>query len=341
MTSKKILVTGCAGFVGFHLVKKILLKKNYQIIGVDNINNYYDINLKKSRLKILKKISHNKKNFEFVKLDISNKVGLEKIFKKNYFFKVVHLAAQAGVRYSLKNPDIYADTNLTGFFNVLDCCRKFKIKHFLYASSSSVYGATKRIPFIEDNVALKPIQFYAATKVCNEVMAYTYSSLYNIKTTGLRFFTVYGPWGRPDMAFFSFTKKILENKIINVFNYGKHLRDFTYIDDIVSGIEKVLFNKPKANIKNNFNIFNLGRGKPISLMRFIKILEEKIGRKAKIKFVKKQAGDMEKTYSSIKKIKKFYGYNPIFTPNEGLKLFVEWYLNYYKIKQIKQIKLVK
>lgn len=324
---KKILVTGCAGFIGFYLVKKILEKKNYQILGIDNINNYYDVILKKNRLKLLKN-----KNFKFIKLDIQNKKKLDQIFKKNKFYKVIHLAAQAGVRYSMKNPSIYTDVNLLGFFNILECCKVYKIKHLLYASSSSIYGSAKKIPFVENEVEYKPIQYYAATKLCNEIMAYSYSHLYGIKTIGLRFFTVYGPWGRPDMAFFSFTKKILQNKKISVFNKGKHLRDFTYIDDVIDGIIKILFESPKIKKNSNFDIFNIGLGKPISLLNFIKIIENILCKKAKISLVKKQDGDMEKTYSSIRKIKKFYNYNPNIKPKEGLKKFIDWYLNYYKIR---------
>jgi len=324
-SNNKILVTGCAGFIGFHFSRSLRNKKNYQVIGIDNLNNYYDRNLKLDRLKILKK---DFKKFSFIKSDISEYSKIEKIFKKYKFSHVVHLAAQAGVRYSLKKPEEYTKSNLVGFFNILECCRKYKIKHLIYASSSSIYGGNKKLPFSEKDLTNKPIQFYAATKLSNELMAYSYSSLHKLKTTGLRFFTVYGPWGRPDMAFFSFTKKILENKFLEVYNYGNHLRDFTYIDDVVEGVKKILF--VRKNI-GNFQLFNLGFGKPIKLLEFIKILEKTIGKKAKLKYVAKQKGDMKKTFSSINKMKKIYNYYPKIKPSIGLKQFVNWYLKYYKI----------
>tara|TARA_Y100000591_G_C21849276_1_gene710650 strand:- start:2291 stop:3277 length:987 start_codon:yes stop_codon:yes gene_type:complete len=321
-----ILVTGSAGFIGYHLVYK-LISQNKKVIGIDNLNNYYDVKLKKNRLKNLKNLSKQKKNnFFFYKIDISNKRQLLNIFKKHKISKIVHLAAQAGVRYSFENPQSYADTNLIGFFNILEACRLNKIKNLIYASSSSVYGESKDLPFLEDKMCNKPLQFYAATKICNEVMAYSYSKLYKIKTVGLRFFTVYGPYGRPDMAYFSFTKKILENKKIRVFNNGNHLRDLTYIDDIIRGIMLIISSK-----RNKLHeILNIGNGKPITLMKMIQSIEINLNKRAKIIYMSKQKGDMEKTFASLYSIKKNYSFKPKIKAKIGIKNFVSWFLNYYK-----------
>ena len=286
-----ILITGAAGFIGFHTILK-LLKKNYKVIGVDNINNFYDQKIKRDRVKILK--SYSKKNFIFFKKDISNYKEIEKIFSKNKIKLVINLAAQAGVRYSLQNPKAYFNSNLLGFYNVINLCNEFKVKRLIYASTSSVYGNNKKIPFKEEHTADHPIQFYAATKRANELIAHSFSSVYNLETIGLRFFTVYGPWGRPDMALFKFVKNIIENKSIHVFNYGKHVRDFTYIDDIVDGIlilvnsnkifkKKIFTNKNfNPNVSDcKFKIFNIGSGKTTSLSKYINIIEKELKKKAK------------------------------------------------------------
>jgi len=323
---ENILVTGSAGFIGFHLASK-LVKKNVNIINIDNLNDYYDVSLKKKRISHLKKFFKNeKKKFILKKIDIYNKKAILKIFKKYKFTKVIHLAAQAGVRYSFINPRIYAETNLIGFFNILEGCRIYKVKNLIFASSSSVYGESKKFPYKENEILNTPLQFYASTKLSNEIMSYSYSMLYNINIIGLRFFTVYGPWGRPDMAYFSFTKKILDGKVIEVFNNGKHFRDFTFIDDIIKGILLTIFKKPKKK----YQIFNIGYGKPTKLMDLIKYLEKFLDKKAKIKYLNKQKGDMDKTFSSIDSLKKLYGYKPKTNPSTGLKKFVDWYLNSYR-----------
>lgn len=321
---KNILITGSAGFIGFHLAYK-LISQNKNVIGIDNLNTYYDVNLKDYRLKQLKKISKSK-NFLFYKIDISDKKKLLSIFKKHKITKIIHLAAQAGVRYSFENPQTYADTNLIGFFNILEGCRLNNIKNLIYASSSSVYGESKDFPYKETRMINKPLQFYAATKICNEVMAYSYSKLYKIKTVGLRFFTVYGPYGRPDMAYYSFVKKISENKKIKVFNNGNHLRDLTYIDDIIRGIMLIISKKQNKL----YQILNIGNGNPITLMNMIRNIEDSLNKKAKIVFLKKQKGDMEKTFASIENIKKNYSFKPLVDAKKGIKYFVSWFLDYHK-----------
>ncbi len=330
MTNRKdyILVTGSAGFIGFHLVSK-LASRNCNVIGIDNLNNYYDVGLKKKRLNQLEKIyKKKKKKLIFKKIDISKKNELFKIFKKYRITKIIHLAAQAGVRYSFKNPRVYAESNLIGFFNIIESCRIYNIKHFIFASSSSVYGNFNKFPFKEKNIFNTPLQFYSSTKLSNEIMAYSYSKLYNINVIGLRFFTVYGPWGRPDMAYFSFANKILKNQIIDIFNYGKHFRDFTYIDDIIRGVLLTVFKKPKKN----YQIFNLGYGKPTKLMDLVKYLEKNLNKKAKLNFLDKQKGDMFKTYASITSLKKIYGYKPQIKISDGIKKFSNWYLNFINEK---------
>ncbi len=329
----KILVTGASGFIGFSL-SLFLLKKKIHVIGIDNLNNYYDVNLKKKRLNILKKF----KNFEFLKLDLSNKNTLFKRLKKKNFSYVVHLAAQAGVRYSILNPDEYTKSNLIGFSNILELVRNKNIKHLLFASTSSVYGLSKSKSFDENLPATFPIQYYAATKRANELMAHSYSYLFNIPSTALRFFTVYGPWGRPDMALFKFTKNILLNKYIEVFNFGNHKRDFTYIDDVVKSIYLAIKKIPKKNLtgslsKSNvapFEILNIGGGRKVTLMKFIREIEKCLDKKAKIKYLPLQKGDVFETSCNTKKIKNYLGFLPKTDYRLGIKNFINWYKKFYK-----------
>ena len=335
----KILITGSAGFIGSALSKK-LLERGDEIVGVDNINDYYDVKLKKDRLKNLKKFS----NYTHHKINIFDKETLEKIFKKNKFKKVVNLAAQAGVRYSLENPDLYIQSNVVGFLNIIENCKKFDIKHLVYASTSSVYGANLKMPFSEQHSANHPLSLYAASKKTNELIAHSYSHLYKLPTTGLRFFTVYGPWGRPDMALFKFTKAILNDDYIELFNNGKHSRDFTYIDDIVQGIILSLKkptsqnfswsgNQPDPSSSNApWNIYNIGNGNPIQLMDYIKALEKALGKKAKIKFLPLQLGDMPDTFADVKKIKNELFYEPKTSVIDGISKFAAWYKGYYSVK---------
>ena len=314
----------------------------YNVIGIDNIDNYYDPSLKKNRLKRAKNLNKSfRGKFKFIKLDLCNKKKLKFLFKKFKFKKVIHLAAQAGVRYSLLNPHKYINSNILGFLNILEGCRAIKCSHLIYGSSSSVYGANTKFPFSEKQNANHPIQIYAATKRSNELMAHSYSHLFKIPTTGLRFFTVYGPWGRPDMALFSFTKKIKQNKKIKIFNYGKHERDFTYIDDVVKGIINVLKKGQKVNRKWNsknpdpstsnapFGIFNIGNGKSIKLSKYIDCIEKELGKKAKKQFLNLQPGDIKKTQADTKKIKRIYNYKSNTTVEEGIRKFVNWFNEYY------------
>ena len=316
---EKILVTGCAGFIGMHL-SSALIEKNYYVIGIDTLNNYYDVNLKKDRLKILK--NHN--NFKFIKVDISKKNDLERIFKDNDIDKVVNLAAQAGVRYSLKNPNSYIESNVLGFMNILECCRHYKIKGLIYASSSSVYGGNKEIPFSVEHIVDSPISIYAASKKSNELMAHAYNHLFGLRSTGLRFFTVYGPWGRPDMAMYIFAKKINNGEPIPVFNNGNMKRDFTYIDDIVNGIV--------SSIQKNYNyeIFNLGNNSSEPIMDVVRIIESKIGKSAKLNYQPMQLGDVKETYADIEKSKIKLGYLPKTDIKKGIIYFLDWYLEYVK-----------
>ena len=334
---KKILITGAAGFIGFHLSKKLLTKK-YKVLGIDNLNSYYSVKLKKDRLYILKKY----RNFLFMRVNLEDKKNIFKIYKKFKPKIVINLAAQAGVRYSLENPEAYARTNLMGFFNILDACRENKISHLIYASTSSVYGANKKLPFKEKDMADHPIQFYAATKRANELMAHSYSELYKIRTTGLRFFTVYGPWSRPDMSLLKFAKNISRNKKIDLFNYGNHTRDFTYVDDIVDGIINIITKKKQIKKKGSgvsdpssskvapFEVYNIGSEKPIKLMKYIKLLEKYLGKKAKTKKLPLQKGDILETSSSTKKLKRDFGYSPSTKIENGIKEFVKWFKEYYK-----------
>jgi len=315
------LVTGSAGFIGFHLSQK-LLQENHQVIGVDNLNNYYDPKLKKARLEILKKHA----NFSFYQLDIAEFASFEKVFAENKIDKVCHLAAQAGVRYSLENPHIYEQSNMVGFLNLLELMRQYKVKDLVYASSSSVYGGIKEIPFKEEAKINQPISLYAATKAANELYAHVYHHLYGLNTIGLRFFTVYGPWGRPDMALFLFTKAILENQPIKVFNQGQMKRDFTYVDDIVSGIVAALDKVSSLG----YEVFNLGCADPVNLLDFIKTIEESLGKKAKKEFLPLQPGDVPNTYADISKAQKLLGYQPKIKIKKGVERFIDWYRKYYE-----------
>ena len=320
-----IIVTGAAGFIGFHL-SKALLKKGKKVIGIDNLNSYYDVRLKKQRLEILKKNS----NFHFKKIDISNGKKLIGLKKKYKIIKIFHLAAQAGVRYSLKNPEAYTKTNLIGFSNILQLSREAKIKKLIFASTSSVYGANKLSPFAEDHNTDQPIQYYAATKKSNEVMAYSYSSIYGMKNTALRFFTLYGEFGRPDMAIFKFTDSISKNKKIELFNNGNHLRDFTHIDTFLLLVEKLIMKPGKK--KNPFNVFNIGNGKSEKLIKFINLIEKNLKKKSKIIKKPLQRGDVIKTHSSVDKIIKYLllKNKPITKDlKQGIKEYVNWYKSYY------------
>ncbi|WP_317912893.1 NAD-dependent epimerase [Carnobacterium maltaromaticum] len=335
---KKILVTGSSGFIGFHLSSR-LLTEDFEVIGLDNMNDYYDLKLKEKRLEMLEK----HKNFKFFQIDLKDKESVDQLFKDSDFDYVINLAAQAGVRYSITNPYAYIDSNLIGFINILEACRNSDtIKHLLYASSSSVYGGNSIIPFSAKHNVDHPVSLYAATKKSNELMAHTYSHLYNIPTTGLRFFTVYGPWGRPDMAYFSFTNKILKNECINVFNDGKMERDFTYIDDIVEGIVKLIEKKPKPNMLWNeelgidssfapYKIYNIGNNNPVKLEDFISTLEKHIGKKAIKNYMDMQAGDVVKTFADVSELEADIDFKPNTTIDEGISRFVSWYKSYYSI----------
>ena len=317
-----ILVTGAAGFIGFHLSKK-LIEKKINVIGIDNLNNYYSVKLKKNRINFLKK-HKNSKYFSFKKLDLRNEKLLNNFLNKKKISCIVHLAAQAGIRYSLKNPRNYLENNITCLFNLMEFARNNKLEHFIFGSSSSVYGNSKIAPFKEIFDTSSPLQFYGSTKKAGEVFLKTYSYLYNFPVTCLRFFTVYGPWGRPDMAIFSFTKKILENKSLDIFNKGRMIRDFTYIDDIIEGIYKCIFRK-----KNKFKIYNLGNQNPIKLMSMIKLLENNLNKKAKIKFKSQHRTEMKLTHSSNSKAYKELGYKPKINIENGINNFIEWYKEYY------------
>lgn len=326
-TNKKILVTGAAGFIGFHLSKS-LLEKGVEVVGYDNINDYYDVNLKYARLAILEKFE----KFTFVKGDLADKTAVDKLFQNNKFDIVVNLAAQAGVRYSIENPQAYIDSNVIGFFNILEACRNNPVEHLLYASSSSVYGNQQKTPFSTDDDVNKPISLYAATKKSNELMAYTYSHLYKIPSTGLRFFTVYGPYGRPDMAYFSFTQKIMKGETIKIFNNGDMYRDFTYVDDIVRGVENMLCNPPEADKNGDrATVYNIGNNSPEKLMYFIETLEKALGKTAEKEFLPMQPGDVYQTYADVDPLIEKFGFKPSTTIEEGLSKFVQWYKSYYKI----------
>ncbi|WP_027077509.1 NAD-dependent epimerase/dehydratase family protein [Maribacter antarcticus] len=339
----KILVTGVAGFIGF-FVAQSLLEKGHTILGLDNINDYYDVSLKYARLKklgVTKTVaqqynnlvfSDTHPNFSFIRLALEDREKLPTLFKTQGFDTVCNLAAQPGIRYSLENPEAYVDSNIVGFLNILECCRNFAIKHLVYASSSSVYGINEKVPFeITDRVD-HPISLYAATKKSNELMAYTYSHLYGFPCTGLRFFTVYGPWGRPDMAYFKFTETILANKPIAVYNNGKLARDFTYIDDIVNGILLVLEKgfKPNTNSKSNAAIYNIGRGQPVKLLDFINTIGKYLKKEVKLQLLPMQDGDVYTTWADTAELKKNYNYEPKVDLDLGVKNFISWYTSYKK-----------
>ena len=338
----KILVTGAAGFIGF-FVAKSLLESGHTVVGLDNINDYYDVNLKYNRLKelgvtkdeaeVYNSISTSSKNsqFSFIRLNLEDRENLPELFKIHSFDKVCNLAAQAGVRYSIENPEAYVDSNVVGFLNILECCRNYKIKHLIYASSSSVYGLNEKIPFETSDNVDHPISLYAATKKSNELMAHTYAHLYGFKTTGLRFFTVYGPWGRPDMAMFLFTDAIVNDKPIKVFNNGKLERDFTYIDDITEGVVRII-QKPiadKSDKENLFKIYNIGNSKSVKLMDFITAIEESLDTEAKKDMYPMQPGDVEKTWANVDDLIADYDYKPNTPIKEGVDKFVSWYKDYY------------
>jgi len=323
---KKILITGVAGFIGYHLAEK-LLSKNYQIIGIDNLNDYYDPILKQDRLNNLKKFS----NFEFHKIDFIQNNELTSIFNNNQFNQVIHLGAQAGVRYSITNPQFYIDTNITGFLNILENCNNYNVENIIYASSSSIYGDNNDLPFSENDKTEKQISMYGVSKKTNELMAHTYSNLYGLKTIGLRFFTVYGPWGRPDMALYIFTKAIIENKNIDLFNKGSHTRSFTYISDIVEPIYRLIkINENNQKILSNNDILNIGGSEPVKLLRFIDIIEDYLGKKAKIKLKPMQQGDVQDTNADITKLEKITNYKPQVDIEEGIKRFIDWYRAYHQ-----------
>ncbi len=339
-----ILITGCAGFIGFHLARR-LLQEDHEIIGIDNLNNYYDVNLKKSRLDILKKLSLEKNvGFKFYKIDLENYEELKNKFSIYNPTEVINLAAQAGVRYSIENPKSYISSNISGFLNILECCKEFKVKHLIYASSSSVYGGNKKVPFSENDRVDHPVSLYAVTKRSNELMAHSYSHLFGLRSTGLRFFTVYGPWGRPDMALFLFTKAILLNKTIKIFNHGKMIRDFTYIDDVVNSLY-LLLRKP-AEKDSGFNfldpkpssswaphkILNIGNSSPVPLMSYINAIEDSLQIKAKKEFLGMQPGDVEITSADTSEIESYINFKPSTDIKDGVSKFVNWYKNYYEIK---------
>lgn len=337
----KVLVTGAAGFIGSH-VSMYLLERGDEVVGLDNLNDYYDPTLKEARLERINAAPGADK-FRFVKMGVEERESMEQLFAEEKFDKVVHLAAQAGVRYSIENPHAYIDSNIVGFMNILEGCRHNEVKHLVYASSSSVYGANESMPFaVEDNVD-HPMSLYAASKKANELMAHTYSNLYNLPTTGLRFFTVYGPWGRPDMALFLFTKAIMEDKPIKVFNYGNHRRDFTYIDDIVEGVIRTLDNTAQADAnwtgekpnpgssKVPWKVYNIGAQTPVHLLSYIETLEKALGKEAEKDLLPLQQGDVPDTFADVEALVNDTGYRPTTTIETGINNFVEWYRDYYKV----------
>jgi UDP-glucuronate 4-epimerase len=337
----KVLVTGVAGFIGSH-VASALLKRGDEVIGLDNLNDYYDVSLKEARIEMIKEQNEGA-IFEFIKLGVESREEIASMFDEHKFDKVVHLAAQAGVRYSLENPMAYIDANVVGFMNILEGCRHNNVGHLVYASSSSVYGANETMPFSEQHNVDHQVSLYAASKKANELMAHTYSHLYNLPTTGLRFFTVYGPWGRPDMAPFKFTKKILEGDTIQVYNFGNHRRDFTYIDDIVEGVIKSLDNVASPNeqwdgkqpdpstSKAPYKVYNIGAQTPVHLLRFIETLEEALGVEAKKELLPMQPGDVPDTYADVSSLVADTGYQPKTNIDKGVKAFVDWYRDFYNI----------
>ena len=339
--NKKILVTGAAGFIGFHLCEK-LVKQGFDVVGLDNINDYYSVDLKYARLRELGIERHNAEEFlkksvssiysdklNFVRMNLEDNKNLPKLFENEQFAMVCNLAAQAGVRYSIENPQAYIDSNIQGFLNVLECCRHYDVKKLVYASSSSVYGNSDSIPFKETDNVDHPISLYAATKKSNELMAHTYSHLYDIQSIGLRFFTVYGPWGRPDMALFLFTDAILKDKAIKVFNHGKLSRDFTFIDDIVKGVLNTLIKDSKGQKK--YQLYNIGNSSPVKLMDFISEIEKSINKTAKKVMMPMQAGDVNQTFADVSNLKEQFNHKPITSLKAGVTKFVDWYKQYYNI----------
>ena len=332
----KILVTGAAGFIGFHVCKRFI-KAGIEVVGIDNLNSYYDINLKKNRIKELENLSKQLLiSFKFYKGDIVQSKDLEKLFndankEKSKITEVIHLAAQAGVRYSLENPSAYIQSNLVGFFNIIEQSKKNCINNFYYASSSSVYGGNDKTPFEESDNVNQPISLYAATKKSNELIAHTYSHLFNLPTIGLRFFTVYGPWGRPDMALFKFTESIINNKPIRVFNYGNMLRDFTYIDDVIESIFLLMQNSDNNSNSKLYKIFNIGNSNPTKLYDYIEAIENNLGKKADMILEEMQPGDVKETYANTELLQKFISFKPNTSIDKGIKEFIHWYLEYYKI----------
>ena len=349
----KILITGTAGFVGFHLVRKLIARGD-EVVGLDSVNDYYDVNVKYGRLKETgidpEKIEYNKPlqsttcpNYRFVKLKLEDKANLDALFAVEKFDRVCNLAAQAGVRYSLINPQAYIDSNIVGFVNILEACRHNKVEHLVYASSSSVYGLNESMPFSTSDNIDHPVSLYAASKKSNELMAHTYSHLFDLPTTGLRFFTVYGPWGRPDMALFLFTKAILEDKPIDVFNYGNMKRDFTYVDDIAEGVVRVIDNPPRGNpdwsgespdpssSKAPYKMYNIGNSNPVQLMEFIEAIEKSLGKKAEKNMLPIQPGDVPATWAEVSDLVRDMGYKPDTSIEVGIAKFVEWYREFYKV----------
>ena len=335
---KTVLITGVAGFIGYHLAEKLIVK-NIKVVGIDNINDYYTVQLKYDRLKELginqefasnfgQKVlsSKHEEKMIFYRMNLEDKESLAQLFKEYSFDAVVNMAAQAGVRYSIENPDAYGQSNLVGFLNILECCRNYNVKKLLYASSSSIYGNSSDVPFSTNQNVDHPISLYAATKKANELMAHAYSHLYDFQTIGLRFFTVYGPWGRPDMAMFLFTDAILNHQPLKVFNHGDLSRDFTYIDDIIQGIDKILEDK---NIKEKYQLYNIGNSKPVQLMDFIKEVELSTGEKAILEMYPMQAGDVNQTWADVQELKDKFGYNPNYPVDKGVYNFVQWYRKYY------------
>jgi len=333
----KFLVTGAAGFIGLHTAQ-LLLERGDEVVGLDNLNDYYDVSLKQARLALLRQ----RANFRFVKLDLADRPGMQQLFAAEKFVRVIHLAAQAGVRYSLQNPLAYVDSNVVGFANILEGCRHNSVEHLVYASTSSVYGANTKMPFSVHQNVDHPLSFYAATKKANELMAHTYAHLYNLPVTGLRFFTVYGPWGRPDMALFLFTKNILAGKPIDVFNYGNHRRDFTYVDDIAQGVVRAADCVATANAAWNsdepdpgtskapYRLYNIGNNQPVELMRYIACIERSLGRKAQKNLLPLQPGDVPDTFADIDDLARDVGYRPATPVEVGVERFVRWYVEHYK-----------
>ncbi|MGI0486694.1 NAD-dependent epimerase [Pantanalinema rosaneae CENA516] len=328
----KILVTGVAGFIGFHLANR-LLRDGFQVYGIDNLNPYYEVSLKQARLAQLQPQAE----FTFQALDLSDRAGIAQLFQTHAFDYVVNLAAQAGVRYSLENPWAYVDSNIAGFINVLEGCRQTQVKHLVFASSSSIYGANPKVPFAVSDQVDHPISLYAATKKANELMAHTYSHLYQLPTTGLRFFTVYGPWGRPDMAYFKFVKAIVEGKPIDIYNYGKMKRDFTYVDDVIEGIVRVLSHVPAANSSPDlptaapYKLYNIGNHSPVELMEFITVIEQILGKTAEKRLLPMQPGDVPATYADVDDLMREVGFKPSTPIEVGIQRFVDWYCQYYQV----------